>query len=67
MQKVVVFPTLREEAAFCGVVVDWRAKSTFRSPQCSFYSQGNLDTPQIPRARMGSETIAHEAEDRMGY
>ena len=21
----------------------------------------------IPRARMGSESIAHEAEDRMGY
>ena len=46
MQKVVVVPTLREEAAFCGVVVNWRAKSTFRWPECSLGSQGNLDIPQ---------------------
>ena len=46
MQKVVVVPTLREEAAFCGVVVNWHAKSTFRRPECSLCSQGNLDTPQ---------------------
>ena len=41
----------------------------YKTPSLSKQTISNLNylTIIIPRARMGYESIAHEAEDRMGY
>ena len=43
-------------------------KGTVVYLKCAFQDAINIDyLTTIPQARMGSESIAHEAEGRMGY
>ena len=45
--------------------IDWNLKNRFEAMPTKITKKLYLTT--IPQARMGAESIAHEAEGRMGY
>ena len=51
------------------LTVWWRRKmlAVFSGYRTFFNITDSIYSTIIPRARMGSESIAHEAEGRMGY